>query len=94
MARVFIPSLLRELAAGQQHVDVDGATVREVIERLDERFPGMKNRLIENDRLRPNLALIVDGEVSSQKLRHKVTEKSEIHFMPALSGGCKGGSGP
>jgi molybdopterin converting factor small subunit len=29
----------------------------------------------------------VDGRVSSQRLRHELTETSEVHFLPAISGG-------
>ncbi len=87
MARVIIPSLLRELTGGRHEVEVEGATVREVIDNLEARFPGLRARLLDGDRLRPNLAVVVDGEVSALKLRHKVSADSEIHFMPALSGG-------
>jgi len=47
-----IPSLLRDLTRGERSTDVKGDTVREVIDRLEERYPGIKDRLIENDRFR------------------------------------------
>ena len=87
MARVFIPALLRELTAGQEQVEIEGATVREVIENLERSYPGMQARLIVDDQLRPNIAVVVDGEVSRLRLRQKLTDSSEVHFMPALSGG-------
>ena len=87
MARVFIPALLRELTNGLGQVQVQGATVGEVIDNLESMYPGIKARLTEEGRLRPNLALVVDGHISRLKLRHKVSDSSEIHFMPALSGG-------
>jgi sulfur-carrier protein len=46
-------------------------------------------RLCENEQLRPNISLIVDGSVSQQRLRHKLREDSEIHFLPSISGGWK-----
>ena len=87
MPVIFIPSLLRDLTGGQESVQVPGATVREVIEALEERYPGVKARLYEGDRLRPGIAVVVDGAVSSQRLRHKLSDNSEVHFLPALSGG-------
>jgi sulfur-carrier protein len=87
MAQVFIPALLREMAQGQERVEVPGSTVREVIDQLETRYPGIKARLCEGDQLRPNLAVIVDGEVSRLKLRQKLADHSEVHFLPALSGG-------
>lgn len=89
MAKVWIPSLLRGLTGGLAEVQADGVTVRQVIEDLDRRYPGIAARLIEadHDRLKPNLTLVVDGVNSKQGLRHPVSETSEIHFIPAMSGG-------
>ena len=87
MAEVWIPALLLDLTAGQQRVQVSGESVRQVINLLESQFPGIKARLLDGDRLRPGIAVIVDGEVSSQGLRQRLSETSEVHFMPALSGG-------
>lgn len=87
MATVWIPSLAQDLTGGQGCVSVPGATVREVIAALEERYPGIALRLCEEGRIRPGIAVIVDGEVSPQKMRHPLTDKSEVHFLPALSGG-------
>ncbi len=95
MARVWIPSLLRSLTGGLAEVQAEGATVRQVIADLDRRYPGIAARLIEadHDRLKPNLTLVVDGVNSKQGLRHPVSETSEIHFVPAMSGGSRAGGG-
>jgi molybdopterin synthase sulfur carrier subunit len=87
MPIVWIPSLLRELTGGQETVVVPGETVRQVIENLDQTFPGIKARLFQGDRLRPNISLVVDGELSRRGLLHRVGEKSEVRFIPAISGG-------
>ncbi len=88
MPIVWIPALLRDLTGGTPQVNVEGATVREVIETLEQRFPGVKARLLEDDRLRPNISLIVDGLVCPKRLRTQVAERSEIHFLPTISGGA------
>ncbi len=87
MPIVWIPSLLQTLTAGQEKVSLPGETLRQVIENLEERFPGIKDRLCEGDRLRPSMAAVVDGEVSRLGLRHRLEEGSEVHFLPAISGG-------
>ena len=87
MAQVWIPALLRELAGGQQTVHADGGTVLQVIEDLEERYPGMQARLCVGDRLQPSLTVAVDGEVSPLGLRQPVNPDSEIHFLPVISGG-------
>jgi molybdopterin synthase sulfur carrier subunit len=87
MAIVWIPALLRNLTGGQAQVTVLGETVRQVIANLEQAYPGIEDRLCEEGRLRPHIAVVVDGQVSQQRLRHRLTETSEVHFLPALSGG-------
>jgi sulfur-carrier protein len=90
MPTVWIPPLMRSLAGGQEHIAVPGETVREVIEALDARHPGLKERLCQDDRLSPGLTLTVDGVMSHKGLRQRLNEDSEVHFVPAIGGG----SGP
>ena len=87
MATLWIPSLMRGLTGGLAEVRANGATVREAIDDLEVRYPGLKARLIGDERLKPNIALVVDGVSSRQGLRHPLTETSEVHFVPAISGG-------
>ncbi|MCL4507005.1 MAG: MoaD/ThiS family protein [Chloroflexi bacterium] len=87
MASVWIPSLLRDLTGGISELDVPGQTIREVIDSLDERFPGMRDRLCDQERIRPNIAVVVDGLRSQHGMRERVNADSEVHFVPAISGG-------
>ena len=87
MATVFIPTMLQPLTGGVKHLDCDAANLRQVIEKLEQSFPGIKDKLVEDDRIRPNLAVAVDGEVARMGLLEKVTETSEVHFVPAIGGG-------
>jgi molybdopterin synthase sulfur carrier subunit len=87
MPTVWIPPLLRELTGGQETVAVPGATVRQVIEHMEETYPGIRARLCEGDRLRPSLSVIVDGQVSRRGLGQPLDETSEVHFVPVVGGG-------
>ena len=87
MAVVWIPSLLRDLTGGEEKLTVPGETVGQVVEALEARYPGILARLCENGRLRSNMTLVVDGVVSRQRLRHRLTDTSEVHFILAISGG-------
>lgn len=91
MAVVWIPALLRDLTGGQESVRVAAGTVAEAIEALDRLYPGVKARLTDGDRLRPGISVVVDGEVSGRRLRHRLEEDSEVHFLPAISGGSAAG---
>ncbi len=79
--------MMRKLTHGQDQVEVEGATLREVINNLEVAFPGIKARLCKNDRVRREVAVAVDGEISNQGLRRKVGAQSSIYFLPAVSGG-------
>jgi len=87
MAVVWIPSLLQSLTGGVEKVSIAGATVGEIIDNLEARFPGVKDRLVNGMELRPHIAVAIDGDVSPEGLEQDVQESSEIHFIPALSGG-------
>ena len=92
MPTVWIPPLWRDkLTGGQETVEVSGGTVREIVAELEARFPGIRERLVdeEEDRIRRNIAVAVDGEVSREGMRRKVPEGAEVHFLPAMSGGSQ-----
>jgi molybdopterin converting factor small subunit len=57
---VGIPSLLRDLTGGEKSVPVEGETVRQVIENLEQRFPGLQERLCDSD-VCVRITVIVDG---------------------------------
>lgn len=87
MARVFIPSQLREATGGQGELDVEGATVRELVGALESRFPELSSRLCRDGELSPALQVSVDGVFSRSGLDAKVKAASEVHFLPVFGGG-------
>lgn len=92
MARVFIPSALRVLTSGVEAVDVDGATLGELFAGLDARFPGIAQRMTAGDRVAPWLSVVVNGSLASKSLFAPVDSNSEVHFLPAISGGSENSS--
>jgi len=87
MAIVFISAMLQPLTGGVSQVRVAGRTIRTVINNLEERFPGIKERLLQDDDLRPDVAVAIDGETALDGLAERVGEDSEVHFIPPISGG-------
>ena len=94
MPVVFIPSLMRDLTGGQERVRVKGATVRQVINSLEEAYPGIRGRVMEDDRIHPSIAVFIDGEPALLELLEPVGEESEVHLLPALGGGAGGHAAP
>ena len=87
MATVFIPSLMQNLTEGKAEIIVSGSTVRQVIDKLEEEYPGIKERLVDDYRIKPSISVAIDGEITPLGILEKVGDHSEVHFLPAISGG-------
>ena len=87
MATVYIPTMLLPLTGGVKQTRVEASNVRQIINGLEEQFPGIGERLMEGNQVRSNLAVSIDGEIARMGLLERVRENSEIHFVPAISGG-------
>jgi molybdopterin synthase sulfur carrier subunit len=87
MARVWIPAPLRDLTSGQDVVTVAGTRVGQIVEQLEQLYPGIRARLCAGDELRPGLAVVVDTAVARLGLGEPVGPDSEVHFLPAIAGG-------
>ena len=87
MATVYIPSLMQKLSDGESKVEIEGSSVRQVVNNLDAAYPGFKERLVEDGRIKGNISVAIDGEITPLGMLEKVGENSEVHFLPAIAGG-------
>jgi sulfur-carrier protein len=87
MATLVLPRSLVALFPGsERRCEVPGATVREVVEALDDRVPGMADRILAaGPAIRPHLNVYVDGERAG--LGTPVPPQGVVHVIPAVSGG-------
>ncbi len=84
---VRIASPLRSYTAGVASLTAGGATLREILANLDERFPGIRFRMVdEQDRIRPHMRLFVNAS-EARVLSAPVQEGDTVHVICALSGG-------
>ena len=88
--RVRIPTPLRRFTSGNEEVGVDGDTVNRVVEDLEHRYPGIKERLCdEQGRVRRFVNIYVNGDdirfLSS--LDTPVKDGDEVAIVPAIAGG-------
>ena len=87
---VRIPTTLRTLTGGQSEVQVDGASVGEVLTSLESAHPGFKERLLdENGGLRRFVNVFVaDDDVRFlQGLDTPVPDGETVSIIPAVAGG-------
>ncbi|MGC8643555.1 MAG: MoaD/ThiS family protein [Isosphaeraceae bacterium] len=87
MPVVFIPTPLRDLTGGVVEIALEGSTVGELIDALDTRFPGLKDRLCQGDRLVPGLQVSIDHVMTRRGLQARLQPESEVHFPPVIGGG-------
>ena len=80
MARVFFPRSFRELTGGVTESVAEASSMRELGEKLEEEYPGIGERLRSG-------AVAIDGDVVPGAWLERVEPHSEIHFLPAPSGG-------
>jgi molybdopterin synthase sulfur carrier subunit len=87
MADVHLPPTLPPLFAGlPRRLDVDAATVSEAIDGLNERWPGLRDRLCEpGPVLRPHINVFVDRERAA--LDNTLAPDSRVDVIAAISGG-------
>jgi molybdopterin converting factor small subunit len=87
--RVKIPTPLRPLTGGADEVKAQGATVAQVIEDLERRHPGVRDRLLDEKGVRRFVNLYV-GEEDIRFLQGLSTELQggeQISIVPAIAGG-------
>jgi molybdopterin synthase sulfur carrier subunit len=85
-----IPGPLRRLSDGAVTVDVEADDLGSAIEALDARYPGFKDRLLDDKgelRQFVNVYLNDEDVRLGPGLKAKVAEKDEISIVPAVAGG-------
>ena len=87
MADLRLPGTLTPLFPGlTRHVGVEAPSVLAAIDELEERWPGLRDRLVgEGPALRSHIHVYVDGERAG--LDTPVAERSRLDVIAAISGG-------
>ena len=89
MTRVRIPPTLRGEVGGAREVDASGSTLRELLDDLAARFPGLGRQVLEGDDVAPFVNVYVDNEDvrTREGLDTPVREGSTVILLPAMAGG-------
>jgi molybdopterin synthase sulfur carrier subunit len=87
MADLHLPPTLPPLFQGlPRRIEVDAPTVADAIARLDDQWPGLRDRLCEpGPSLRPHINVYVDRERA--ELGTVLAARSRVDVIAAISGG-------
>lgn len=86
---VRIPTPLRTLTGGADEVQVEGKTVGEVIDQLEAKYPGMKDRLCDEKGVRRFVNVYANEEDIRflDNLQTELKEGDSVSIVPAIAGG-------
>jgi molybdopterin synthase sulfur carrier subunit len=88
--QVRIPVQLRALTNGEEVVSASGNSVLEIIEDIEKKYPGVKDRICEADgRVRRFVNIFVNEEDIRflDNLQTAISDKDEVSIIPAIAGG-------
>lgn len=89
--QVRVTAVLQKLTGGQKAVEASGASIGEVLEDIDRRFPGFKAQLFSDD---GKLQRFVNVYLNDEDIRYTggtetaVKPGDKLDILPALAGGC------
>jgi sulfur-carrier protein len=87
---VRIPTPLRKLTQDQEIVEAEGATIREVIESLERTYPGLRERICDDqNQIRRFVNVFLNDEDVRFLNESETPVKSgdEVSIVPAIAGG-------
>jgi molybdopterin converting factor small subunit len=78
---VHLAAGLRDLTGGVAEVEVEADSVRALFRVLEEKYPGIRERLEEGT------SVAINGEIIPDAIYESLPAGAEVHFLPTLSGG-------
>jgi sulfur-carrier protein len=86
---VRIPTILRQYTDGAKAVDGNGDTLAALIDDLEARYPGLRERLVENGGLRRFVNVYLNDEDVRflDGLKTQVNDGDSVTVLPAVAGG-------
>lgn len=91
--KVRIPTPLQKMTGNQPEVEIAGNNVKAVLVALDEKFPGIRDRLYDD---KGSLRRFINFYVNDEDIRFLKSEETplkegdELSIVPAIAGGIAG----
>lgn len=90
MAKVEFSPALMKLTQGQSSLEVTSSTLSEVIQEIESKFPGIKEKLLtESGQIQRYVSVFIGSEDARylDGLKTKISKSDHISILLALAGG-------
>jgi len=81
VAKVFFPDHLTQHTAGVRELEVLASSFRDLVEKLEVRFPGISSVLFGK------VAVAIDGHIIHDPFLDPIAPESEVYFLHRIEGG-------
>jgi molybdopterin converting factor small subunit len=81
MLEVSLTGSMRDAADGAASVSVEAATIRELLRKLAERYPGLERQIDEG------VAVSINGQIFRDNWGEPIPEGAEVFLLPRIQGG-------
>jgi hypothetical protein len=81
VAKVFFPDHLTQYTTGIREFDIQASNFRELVAKLEARFPGITSVLIGK------VAVAIDGDIIHDPFLDPLRANSEVYFLHRIDGG-------
>ncbi len=81
MAEVGLSGSLRDAADGAASIQIEAATIRELLRKLVERYPRRQSQMAEGS------AVSGDGNILRDNREEPIPEGAEVFLLPRIQGG-------
>jgi molybdopterin synthase sulfur carrier subunit len=81
MAEIHLWGGLRPAAGDAESVDINATTIRELMAKLEERYPLMSAHI------ETGIAVSINGTIYQDSWAEKLPEDAEIYLLPRIQGG-------
>ena len=80
--KVSLSGVLRAAAGGAENIEIEATTIRDLMDRLLDRYPAMQEHVADG-----GIAVSIDGQIYRDTLGQPIPEGAEVFLLPRLAGG-------
>lgn len=86
---VSVPTILRPLVDNQKRVEITGINVLEIINQMDQQYPGIKEKLVSKGEMHRFINIYVnDDDIRfGDGLTTRLSDGDSLTILPAVAGG-------